>query len=74
VDDEDTVVLQFSVDRKGWVTDVQVANTSGVIEFDNSAIKAALRMNTIPEIARLNDQAYAQIKVFRLAITPLDMK
>lgn len=74
VDDEDTVVLQFAVDRNGWVTDVQVANTSGVIEFDNSAVKAALRMNSIPEIARLSVQAYAQIKVFRLAVAPQHMK
>lgn len=74
VDDEDTVVLQFTVDRQGWITDVQVANTSGVIEFDNSAVKAALRMNSIPEIGRLSDEAYLQIKAFRLAINPLHMK
>ena len=74
VDDEDNVVLQFTVDRQGWITDVQVANTSGVIEFDNSAVKAALRMDSIPEIARLSDQAYGQIKVFRLTVTPPQMK
>lgn len=74
MDDEDVVVLQFAVDRTGLLTDVQVANTSGQIEFDNSAVKAALRMNAIPEIGRLNDQAYAQVKVFRLAITPGQMK
>ncbi|WP_121498339.1 energy transducer TonB family protein [Pseudomonas aeruginosa] len=74
VDDEDTVVLQFAVDRQGWITDVQVANSSGVVEFDNSAVKAALRMNAIPEIARLSDQAYLQIKAFRLAISPPHMK
>lgn len=74
MDDEDIVVLQFAVDRTGLLTDVQVANTSGQIEFDNSAVKAALRMNAIPEIGRLNDQAYAQVKVFRLAITPGQMK
>lgn len=74
MDDEDVVVLQFAVDRGGLITDVQVANTSGQIEFDNSAVKAALRMNAIPEIARLNDQAYAQVKTFRLAINPGQMK
>lgn len=74
MDDEDIVVLQFAVDRAGMITDVQVANTSGQIEFDNSAVKAALRMGSIPEIARLNDQAYAQVKAFRLAINPAQMK
>lgn len=74
MDDEDVVVLQFAVNRTGLLTDVQVANTSGQIEFDNSAVKAALRMNAIPEIARLNDQAYAQVKAFRLAISPGQMK
>lgn len=74
MDDEDVVVLQFAVDRQGTLLDVQVANTSGQIEFDNSAVKAALRMNAIPEIARLNDEAYAQVKVFRLSITPGQMK
>ncbi|HBO7921181.1 TPA: energy transducer TonB, partial [Pseudomonas aeruginosa] len=74
VDDEDTVVLQFIVDRQGWISDVQVANSSGIVEFDNSAVKAALRMNSIPEIGRLSDQAYLQIKAFRLAISPVHMK
>lgn len=74
IDDEDMVVLQFQVDRQGLIQDVQVANTSGQIELDNSAVKAALRMNSIPEIAGLNDQAYAQIRNFRLAITPAHMK
>nr|CEK42137.1 hypothetical protein PQBR57_0184 [Pseudomonas fluorescens SBW25] len=74
MDDEDVVVLQFAVDRAGMISDVQVANTSGQIEFDNSAVKAALRMGSIPEIARLNDQAYAQVKAFRLAINPAQMK
>lgn len=74
VDDEDTVVLQFIVDRQGWISDVQVANSSGIVEFDNSAVKAALRMNSIPEIGRLSDQAYLQIKAFRLTISPVHMK
>lgn len=73
-DDEDIVVLKFVVDRAGMITDVHVANTSGQIEFDNSAVKAALRMGSIPEIARLNDQAYSQVKAFRLAINPAQMK
>ena len=71
---DDYAVLQFAVDRQGWITDVQVASTSGAPDFDNSAVKAALRMNSIPEIARLNDQAYSQIRVFRLAITPASMR
>lgn len=74
MDDEDVVVLQFALDRSGMITDVQVANSSGQIEFDNSAVKAALRMASIPEAARLNDQAYAQVKAFRLAINPAQMK
>lgn len=74
MDDDDVVVLQIAVDRGGQLTDVQVANTSGQIEFDNSAVKAALRMGAIPEIGRLNDQAYAKVRVFRLAITPGQMK
>ncbi len=74
VDDEDTVVLQFTVDRQGWISDVQIANTSGIAEFDNSVVKAALRMNAIPEIGRLSDPAYLQIKAFRLAISPHHMK
>ena len=74
VDDDDVVVLQLAVDRTGRLTDVQVASTSGQIEFDNGAVKAALRMNTIPEIGRLNDQTYSQVKVFRLSITPDQMK
>lgn len=74
MDDDDVVVLQIAVDRTGQLTDVQVANTSGQIEFDNSAVKAALRMGAIPEIGRLNDQAYAKVRVFRLAITPGQMK
>lgn len=74
IDDDDMVVLQFQVDRQGTVQDVQVANSSGQMELDNSAVKAALRMNVIPEIAGLNDQAYAQIRVFRLSITPAQMK
>lgn len=74
MDDEDVVVLQFAVDRAGMITDVQVANSSGQIEFDNSAVKSALRMGSIPEIARLNDQVYAQVKAFRLAINPSQMK
>jgi TonB family protein len=71
---DEYAVLQFAVDRQGWITDVQVASTSGAPDFDNSAVKAALRMNSIPEIARLNDQAYSQIRVFRLAITPASMR
>ncbi|MEX6780176.1 TonB family protein [Pseudomonas aeruginosa] len=74
VDDEDSVVLQFTVDRQGWISDVQIANSSGIVEFDNSVVKAALRMNAIPEIGRLSDQAYLQIKAFRLAISPPHMK
>jgi len=74
MDDDDLVVLQFAVDRQGTILDVQVANTSGQMEFDNNALKAALRMNAIPEISRLNDEAYAQLKVFRLAVTPGQMK
>jgi hypothetical protein len=31
-------------------------------------------MNSIPEIGRLSDQAYLQIKAFRLAISPVHMK
>lgn len=72
--DEDVVVLQFAVERAGVIADVQVAQSSGQIEFDNSAVKAALRMGSIPEIARLNDQAYGQVKAFRLAISPSQMK
>lgn len=74
LDDDDVVVLQVAVDRAGRLTDVQVASTSGQIEFDNGAVKAALRMSTIPEIGRLNDQTYSQVKVFRLSITPEQMK
>ena len=74
IDDDDMVVLQFQIDRQGTVQDVQVANTSGQMDLDNSAVKAALRMNSIPEIAGLNDQAYAQVRVFRLSITPAQMK
>lgn len=74
IDDDDVVVLRFAVDRTGQLTDVQVANTSGQIEFDNSAVKAALGMGAIPEIGRLNDQAYAQVRVFRLAVSPGQMK
>lgn len=73
LESDDVVVLQFAVDRTGLLTAVQVAISSGQIEFDNSAVKAALRMSAIPEIGRLNDQVYAQIKVFRLAITPSQM-
>lgn len=73
-ENDDAVVLQFAMSRSGLLTDVQVADTSGQTDFDNSVIKAALRMNAIPEIGRLNDQAYAQVKVFRLAITPGQMK
>jgi len=74
MDDEDLVVLQFALDRQGNILDVQVANTSGQIEFDNSAVKAALRMDAIPEISRLTDEAFAHVKTFRLAITPAQMK
>lgn len=74
MEDDDLVVLQFAVDRRGTILDVQVANTSGQMEFDNNALKAALRMNAIPEISRLNEEAYAQVKVFRLAVTPGQMK
>ena len=74
LDDDDVVVLQIAVDRTGRLTDVQVASTSGQIEFDNSAVKAALRMSTIPEIGSLNDQTYSQVKAFRLSITQDQMK
>ncbi|MFL1449434.1 energy transducer TonB [Pseudomonas tritici] len=74
IDDDDMVVLQFQVDRQGAIQDVQVASSSGQIELDNSAVKAALRMNSIPEIAGLNDQAYAQVRNFRLGITPSHMR
>lgn len=70
MDDEDVVVLQFALDRQGNILDVQVANTSGQIEYDNSVVKAALRMAAIPEIARLTDEAFAQVKAFRLSIAP----
>jgi TonB family protein len=73
VNDKTMAILQFRVDRQGAVTDVQVANTSGHIEFDNAAIKAALKMDSIPEIAGLNNQAYAHVQNFRLAVSLASM-
>jgi TonB family protein len=70
---EDQVVIAVAVDRKGWVTDAQIATSSGQIGYDNAVIKAALRMDTIPEIGRLNDTAYAQVKSFRLSVNSQDM-
>lgn len=74
MDDEDVTVLLFQVDRSGAIRDVQVANTSGQIEFDNSVIKAALRMAHIPEIASMSNEAYAKVASFRLAVNPLQLK
>ncbi|MPQ69372.1 energy transducer TonB [Pseudomonas sp. MWU12-2323] len=70
---DDTVVIQFRVDRQGSITEVQVVSTSGQMELDNSAVKAALKMGSIPEIAHLNNQAYAQVQNFRLSITSSSM-
>jgi TonB family protein len=67
MDAEDIVILQFKVERNGFISNVGVANTSGQIEFDNAAVKAALRMAQIPEIARLNDQSYQRVSQFRIA-------
>lgn len=67
---EDMVVLQFDLDRQGSIVDVQVANTSGQSEYDKSVVAAAKRMGAIPEIAGLTDEAFAQVKAFRLSITP----
>lgn len=70
---EDMVVLQFRVDRQGSIIEVQVVSTSGQPELDNSAVKAALKMGSIPEVANLNNQAYAQVQNFRLSITSSSM-
>lgn len=67
---EDMVVLQFDLNRQGSIVDVQVANTSGQSEYDKSVVAAAKRMGAIPEIAGLTDEAFAQVKAFRLSITP----
>lgn len=74
VKDNVVAVIEFTVDRQGQVTDVQVATTSGEADFDASAVKAGERMAVIPEIPRLNDLAYSQIKVFRLSVTPAAFK
>lgn len=73
-DDEDIVVLLFAVERNGWITDVSIANTSGVMDFDNAVIEAALRTSSIPEIARASDQVYSQVKTFRLEVSPAHMR
>ena len=67
MDAEDIVVLQFQVERNGYIRNVVVANTSGQIEFDNAAVKAALRMGEIPEIASLSDQNYQRVAQFRIS-------
>lgn len=69
-DDEDVVVLQFQLERNGRIRDVQIANTSGMIEFDNSVIKAALRMREIPEVASMSDESYRNVANFRMAFSP----
>ena len=71
--EESVVVIQFRVDRQGSIMEVQVANTSGQPDYDNSAVKAALKMGSIPEVANLNNQAYAQVQNFRLSITSSSM-
>lgn len=67
---DDVVVLGFQLARNGRIQNVQVANTSGMIEFDTSVMKAALRMQEIPEVARMSDGSYAHVANFRLAFSP----
>ena len=73
-DDEDLVVLHFKLRRDGRLTDVNIANTSGMIEFDNSVLKAALRMQSIPEVARMSDASFARVASFRLEFSPNMLK
>lgn len=75
VEDDDMVVLQFQVDRSGNIRDVQVANTSGFVEYDNAVVKAALRLQRIPEVASMSVEAYKQIaRNFRLAVMPMHLR
>jgi TonB family protein len=73
VDNKTMVILQFRVDRQGAVTEVLIANPSGHSEFDIAAVNAALKMNSIPEVAGLNNRAYAHVQTFRLAVSPASM-
>ena len=41
-----------------------------MIEFDNSVIKAALRMREIPEVASMSEESYRNVANFRMAFSP----
>lgn len=72
--DDDVVVLEFRLRRDGSVQYVEIADTSGTIEFDNSVLKAALRMGAVPEVARMTDESYKKVATFQLAVNPVSLR
>ena len=44
------VVLQFSVDRKGSVPKLVIANTSGTVAFDQAAVASVSASNPFPPL------------------------
>lgn len=74
LDSDVVTVLKIEVDRTGVIRTATVANTSGHLFFDESVVKAVLRMGSIPEIGRLPAEAYSRLASFRLAFSPYQLR
>lgn len=74
IDEDDVVVLQITFARNGYIQDARIGISSGMEDFDNAALKAALLLNQFPAVARLDQKDYLRVARFQIGISPAQMK